>query len=230
VKRERAVCVRVEFGNKKMLLMTLLLQGVLLGLSLSLLTGPMMFIFIQTGIEHGFRAGALTGLGVWMSDLFYILFAYFGLANVLQLTEGEGFKLWMGLIGGAILVVFGLATLLNRPPRFKKKARIRFPAGAASRFKLWLKGFLINTFNPFTALFWIGVMGALSVKDDFSGFHAGIFFAGALSVIVLADMGKVLLAKRIQDWMRYSYLLTMRRIAGTALVVLGIVLMVRVMV
>ena len=63
--------------------------------------------------------------------------------------------------------------------------------------------------------------GALAPAD------ATAFFGSIIGVIILTDLLKVLLAKRIKAWMSYSYLLAMRRVAGTALVLFGVLLMVR---
>ena len=204
--------------------MNLIWQGALLGLSLSILAGPMLFILIQLGIEKGFRAGATAGFGVWASDTLYVLAAYLGISYLLQLTQWQGFKLWASLAGGLILIVIGTATLLARPAM--KSLQAGKPAGH-NWTGYWMKGFLINTFNPFTAFFWIGVMTSVSADGPLPAFDAMLFFGSIIGVIILTDLLKVLLAKRIQHWMQYSYLLVLRRVSGTALVLFGVFLMFR---
>ena len=56
-----------EIGN-----MDALGSGILLGLTLSILTGPILFTIIQTSIEEGFRAGITVASGIWISDLLFI--------------------------------------------------------------------------------------------------------------------------------------------------------------
>lgn len=204
--------------------MHLLWQGALLGLSLSILAGPMLFILIQLGIEKGFRAGAAAGSGVWVSDTLYVLCAYLGISYLLQLTQWQGFKLWASLAGGAILIIIGMATLLARPAM---KTRQNGQAVSHNWGGYWIKGFLVNTFNPFTAFFWIGVMTTASADGPLPAPDATLFFGSIIGVIILTDLMKVLLAKHIQNWMKYSYLLAMRRVSGTALVAFGVFLMFR---
>ena len=57
--------------------MNLIWQGILLGLGLSVLVGPLIFLYIQVGIQFGFRSAFFLGLGAWMSDLMFILIIYF---------------------------------------------------------------------------------------------------------------------------------------------------------
>ncbi len=199
-------------------------QGALLGFSLSILAGPMLFILIQLGIEKGFRAGATAGFGAWASDALYVLSAYLGISYLLQLTQWQGFKLWASLAGGLILIIIGTTTLFARPAM--KGVQSGKPA-AHNWTGYWMTGFLINTFNPFTAFFWIGVMTTVSAKGPLPAFDASLFFSSIVGVIIITDILKVLLAKRIQHWMQYRYLLAMRRVSGTALVAFGVFLMFR---
>ena len=202
----------------------LMWQGLLLGLSLSVLAGPMLFVLVQLGMEKGFRAGVMAGAGVWVSDTLYVLSAYFGISYLIQATQWQGFKLWASVMCGLVLIIMGITTLLARPALHQSKE----PKTLSNNWlALWAKGFFINTVNPFTAFFWIGVMTTYSANGPLAPADATAFFGSIIGVIILTDLLKVLLAKRIKAWMSYSYLLAMRRVAGTALVLFGVLLMVR---
>lgn len=201
-----------------------LLNGILFGLLLTILLGPILFALLQTGIERGFRAGAMVGLGVWISDMLYILLAYFGVSYLMQAASWPGFELLLGIGGGLILIGSGLATVLSKPPTLGVA-----PKGfSGTYFALWLKGFLINTVNPFTVFFWISVMTTVVAKDDFQRSDAIYFFGGILGTIIITDLLKVLLAKMIRQYLRPVHLMWTRRIAGIALILFGIGLIIRV--
>ena len=205
--------------------MDALTSGILLGLTLSILTGPILFTLIQTSIEEGFRAGMAVGSGIWISDALFILCAYMGVSYITEVTHLQGFNLVMGIIGGLILIGVGLGLVLIKPPSFHdfEKFGIRY----SSYFKLWTKGFLINTVNPFTFVFWFIYTTALVA--DYKAPHADIYFySGILGTIVFTDTLKVVLAKKIQKKLKPNIVMLMRRIAGGALVIFGVVLMVRV--
>ena len=208
--------------------MSLLLDGIKIGLALSLLVGPIFFALIQTGVEEGVKAGTMVGLGIWISDFLFIAGVYWGLSFIQDLTSSGNLALYMGLIGSVILTIFGLWTFFSRPNlahyrRFK-------PIRSTSYLSLWLKGFLINTANPFTLLFWIGVSGTVVLKGGLNGAQSALFFAGLLGTIVMTDVTKVYLAKKIRRFMRPKHFFWMRRISGVALMVFGVALLLRVVV
>ncbi len=207
--------------------MSLLWQGIILGLSLSVLVGPMMFLFVQISIERGFRAGASAGLGAWTSDAFFALAVYFGISYLMELVNLSGFTFYTGMLGGIILLVIGIGILVHKPePPTAVAETKRF---RDSYIGLWLKGFLINTFNPFAAFFWIGVMTGFSAQKTVDGVDALVLFGSIIGTIVLTDILKILLAKRIKPLMKTTYLDHLRKISGAAIVLFGIVLMIRVM-
>jgi len=206
--------------------MELLWNGIKFGLALSILAGPILFALVQTSIEQGFRAGWAVGSGIWVSDVLFILATYFGISYVAELTKWDGLEFTLGLAGGIILLVFGAGALVVKTPpmeKFEQKA-IRF----SSYFSLWLKGFLINTVNPFTFFFWIGVSGVLFTEKELQPSEAQLFYGGLIGTIVSTDLLKVATAKLIRRWLKPHFILWMRRIAGIALIIFGVVLLIRV--
>ncbi len=208
-------------------------RGLVLGVSLSLLVGPMMFVFIQAGVERGFRAAAMAAFGSWVSDIMYIFLVYFGISYIFSITKAEGFRFWSSLAGGIILVVIGIAILarrqvVNQPPNVPIAADVEI-SRTKSYLQLWVTGFLINTVNPFPAFFWLGVMS--SAGRNLSGSETFTLFGSIVGTVIFFDLLKALLAKRLQLWIRHSSIaLYMRRFSGAALVVLGIVLIIKGMV
>ena len=86
----------------------MLLQGIVLGLSLSFMIGPLLFAILQAGIERGFRAGLAVAGGIWLSDVLYVVALRFGMDGLTALTAMPGFRLWAGIAGGLVLAGFGL--------------------------------------------------------------------------------------------------------------------------
>ncbi|HOY16770.1 MAG TPA: LysE family translocator [Haliscomenobacter sp.] len=208
--------------------MNMLFDGIKIGLILSFMIGPIFFALVQTSVEEGFRAGAMVALGIWMSDFLFVLAVYFGVSYLADIVNTQSFTLILGIGGSILLAGFGLASLLTIPkgllnntvPDYKRSSS--YPS-------LFVKGFLINTINPFTVFFWTSLMGTVVIKDGFDGNQASIFFGGVLGTIILTDLLKVILAKRIRYSLRPVHLLWLRRISGAALIVFGVVLLVRVL-
>lgn len=207
--------------------MAYLWKGIQLGLALSIITGPILFALIQAGVERGFRAGAALGAGIWISDLLFIITVFMSSAFLDSIVSNDGVLRWLGIFGSIILILIGLGTLLSKPPKMKYVAEISTPR--SPYYLLWLKGFAINTFNPFTFFFWISVMTGVVLAQNLDQSDTTLFFSGILGTIILTDLMKVILAKHIRRFLKRKHLIWLRRIAGIALLIFGIVLLARVL-
>ncbi len=206
-----------------------LIDGIGYGLILCILLGPIFFALLQAGIERGLRAGLMVGLGIWVSDFIFIGTTYFGMAYLVKITAWNGFELYLGLIGGLVLMAFGVGAMVTSPPNIKAQMNASTDSKAKSYLKYWMKGFLVNTINPFTFFFWIGLMTTTVVKNGFSPSSALVFFTGLMGTVILTDSLKVVLAKKIRQKMTRHHVLRMRQVSGLALVIFGIALIARVM-
>lgn len=209
--------------------MDMLLGGIKLGLILSFMIGPIFFALVQTSVEEGFRAGAMVALGIWVSDASFVLAVYYGMSYLAEVIKAPSFSLILGVGGSILLACFGLATLLTIPKGLLTNTMPTYQR-SSSYLSLFTKGFLINTVNPFTVFFWTSVMSTVVIKDGFDGTQASWFFGGVLGTIVVTDLLKVILAKKIRYSLRPIHLLWLRRVSGSALIVFGIVLLVRVLI
>ena len=199
------------------------MEGIGWGLFLTILAGPILFALMQAGIEYGFRAGATMGLGIWISDILYLLAIYFGFQFVEQVSRADGFEFWLGLIGGLVLIAFGLYTFLSPPPNIRYHHDLNAPRDNPY-LALFTKGFLINTLNPFTVFFWLTMMSAAAVRQEWQASDRLIFFAGIIGTIMCTDSLKVYLAKQIRKKLKVKYLQWVRWITGAVLMIFGLVL------
>ncbi|MFZ4543517.1 MAG: LysE family translocator [Saprospiraceae bacterium] len=177
--------------------MDYLIQGILLGLLLSYLPGPLFFGLLQVGIERGFKAAVAYATGIWISDVLFVLLTYFGVAYLVALTKIQGFNIILAMIGGGILIVSGLGTLLAKPTYLQHESKI---IDHVSKFGIFLRGFFFNLFNPGTIFFWLGVSSQLSAHQP-GPQKALLFFSGMWFGLVSSDILKAYLAKQIKEKM-----------------------------
>ena len=194
--------------------MITLLNGIKWGFFLAILVGPIMFSLVQAGIEKGTRVGIVMGSGVWISDFIYILAVYLGLSTV---GLPPKFAFYTGIIGGIVLISFGLVNFFVKP---KKKAEDKI-IRASTYSGYFIKGFLINTLNPFTVFFWITI--STTEVSQLSLQNAIIFYVGLLGTIIVTDILKDLLAKRIRALLTPERILMMRNVVGVAMIIFGII-------
>ncbi len=208
--------------------MSILWQGIQLGFVLAILVGPLLVALIQAALEQGTRAGLMVSIGIWVSDLLYILGVYFGLSYLDQAVQWPHFETVATLAGAIVVGITGLLTIFTPPPRldFTQQDSGK-PRPIEGPFKLWLKGFLINTVNPFPIFFWGAVvMKGIVLEEAYTPAQAGLLFGAIMGVIVFTDSLKVVLAKAIRHHLKPHHLVWVRRISGLILcgIALGLVL------
>jgi threonine/homoserine/homoserine lactone efflux protein len=200
-----------------------ILDGVILGLTLTLLLGPIFVALTQTGIQHGIRAGVAVGSGIWFSDLLVIFSSWFFIRQIDDLAKNPSFQYWTGIAGGCILIIFGIITILNKHDRDEQTKAF----SAKTYWGFFTKGFAVNFINPFTFVFWIGVMTSYVIGKGTDGFGILLLFASILITIIITDTLKVVLAKSIRSKMKKIHMIIFGRIAGIILILFGIVLFFR---
>ena len=221
----------------------MLIQGIFLGISLSFMVGPLLFAILQAGIERGFRAGLAVAGGIWASDVLYVLVVQYGTGALTTLTALPDFKVWAGLAGGMLLIAFGLGSLLfKKTPlplpetrgfgNFSKAdetANGSARRGQRSYFAWWLRGFLLNTVNPFTVFFWLGIAGAVIIPNGWGNREMLVFFGGMLGTLAVADTLKAYAAKRVRHFLTPGHTRWVQRGIGFLLVLFGVALVARVL-
>jgi len=200
-------------------------EGFKLGLLLTVMVGPIFFAIIQTAVEEGFLAGTIVGAGIWLSDLLYILFVYFGISYAAELLQNQTFTYSTGFIGAGILIAIGIGTYLSKAPIYDKSNRL---IRKSSYFNLFSRGFIINTLNPFTVFFWFSVTSTMVVNHTFNNAQAALFFGTILTTIIFTDLVKALLAKKISARLTHKHIQWSRKITGIILVFFGLALLVKV--
>src|SRR5690606_9673287 len=133
--------------------MDIVLKGILSGLVLACLIGPVFFTLLQTSIERGFLSGVFVAIGISLSDALYIFISYFGLS---KFTEASGFRHYMSYAGGIVLLLFGLYYLLIKSRRLARFDPAKLENG--SGWRLAAKGFLINGLSPMVLFFWLATV------------------------------------------------------------------------
>lgn len=206
----------------------MLLQGILLGISLSFLVGPLMFAIVEAGIGQGFRAGVSVAAGIWTSDVLYVLLAFYGIGAMEALVALPHFRTWAGLAGGLMLAGFGAGSILKaRSAGRLSESLTEIPNNHKTYFWWWLRGFLLNTVNPGTVFFWLGIVTAVVVPSGWGHQEMLIFFGGMLATLVLTDTLKAWAAKKLRRFLTPKHTRQIQRGIGLLMVIFGIVLMIK---
>jgi threonine/homoserine/homoserine lactone efflux protein len=202
-------------------------EGILLGLFLAFSIGPSFFALINTGISYGFRAGATLAIGIFFSDLFFILVTVsliqLGMADLLTEPRHQAF---IGVIGGIVLIVYGAFHFVNRQVKTDDENVVEIKSPRA--YLLFMKGFFLNMFNPFVWIFWIATATAISTEYQFKVFKVIIFFASVLAMVISTDLLKTFVAHKIKAVLNVRILTLVRHISGGLLILFGLYLIYKV--
>jgi threonine/homoserine/homoserine lactone efflux protein len=201
-------------------------EGVVLGVLISITIGPAFFTIIQTAIYRGFSAGFIMAIGIALSDISLIAISYLG-ASIIYPQN----KLFIGLIGGTVLIIFGIVTLRRKPEiLLRRSSKYKTPIKKPGPLTYFFKGFVLNLLNPFLLIFWLTVMSWITARAENGKLlnYAIPFFSGTVGTVFLGDLLKTFIANKIKNRLTPRILLWINRIVGIALVIFGIILMVKV--
>jgi threonine/homoserine/homoserine lactone efflux protein len=199
-----------------------LLEGMILGFTLAIMLGPAMFSLIQTSIHRGLYRGMLLAAGIFLSDLSLVVLCYLG---AVQVIGNDRNYLMFGIIGGIILIAFGIVTFLRKVHITDNNNLIdvKMPGPLTYIFK----GFFLNFANPFVWLFWVSVMVTVSSGYGTDSWSIKTFFAGSLLTIFTTDILKVIVASKLKRYMKPRLLIMVNHAVGIMLVLFGIYLLIK---
>jgi threonine/homoserine/homoserine lactone efflux protein len=147
-------------------------RGLLVGLGIAAPVGPIGLLCIQRSLDHGRLHGFVSGLGAATADAAYGLAAAFGLSAVSSFLAGG--RIWITVIGGAVLVWFGLCAWRAR----LKEAPASRPRSSLLFDYLSVLGLTIT--NPMTILFFSAVMAGLAGAGQTSGAMTGLWLVAGV--------------------------------------------------
>ncbi len=198
--------------------MSYILEGIIIGLGLGVMLGPIFIALTQTSIEKGALAGLLVGTGIWISDIIIIFLSYFFIQSIRDTVEGGNFQFYVGLAGGIVLILFGITAMVKSIDLDIQKRKHSY----RNMIGFWLKGFLVNTINPFTFVFWIGIMSTHLIGRNASNQEAWLFLGSIMTTIVLANSLLVFGAKAIRSQLQKKHISWFSKISGIGLILVGV--------
>jgi threonine/homoserine/homoserine lactone efflux protein len=204
------------------------LKGLAISLLLIFSVGPVIFTIIKQSINHGRRGGFSFIIGVWISDVIWVVLSN-GFSEAIKTLLH--FKIPIGIAGCIFLIGMGIYFAFIKkiePRRLQEPVEIAgdeyTPTGKKTNyFAIMSSGFIINTLNPAVISFW--VIMAASLASVYSFYDRIIIFSTCLGVNMLADIGKVLGAGYIGKKLSDRVILIINRVSGALYLVFGFVIL-----
>ena len=178
---------------------------------------------MQSTLEHGTKAGFTAASGIWVSDIIIVSVTLFFIKRIDSIVQHPDFVFWMGLIGGIVLIGVGVANVLKQSHLDLDTKKIN----ASGWIGFWTRGFLVNTVNPFTFIFWLSTITSYVATKKLTIIESEYFVTAIIMTIIFTDSLKVLMAKAIRKRINEKTLNIINKVAGSALIIFGFVLMLR---
>lgn len=213
--------------------MEIIAKGILMGLTLSFVVGPALFALIQTSLTSGFKAGVRFAIGISISDILMVSLVTFGVSALFE--EGNS-RTIISIVGGIIMMVFGVFTFLQKMPQ--KGKSITTPTGM-SYLKFIGKGFLFNIANPGVWFYWVipvgisATMGSVPIGGNMvltPRQSSLLFLASLLAAVFSCDVLKCAIAYKLKTILLPKVIHVINKVVGVIFIVFGIYLVVTVFV
>jgi threonine/homoserine/homoserine lactone efflux protein len=218
--------------------------GVLIGVLIAAPVGPVNIICIQRTLERGFWGGFAAGLGAVLADGIIATVAAFGASAISGFMRDHQLKI--ELVGGAILIAFGLRIYSSQPKivatATTSLARLRQLADSiphfarpALRFKIWR---LMPHLNIIPQTFFLTITNPGAILGLFALFGGATSALGgintaldAFTVVTSIMSGSLVwwvglsrLISRVRHKLTEQRLKRINQVSGVVLVAFGLVL------
>ena len=164
------------------------IQGVLMGLGVSVPIGPVNVLIMSYALQSYTKALCL-GLGAMSADMLYLALSAFGIS---QLAKIPIVFACISLFGAAFLLYIALGIYRDA----KRSVHIQ-SAERGSHVAIFGKGFLLNIFNPYVIMFWLSV--SVSIGREHFGLALAGLVCGILSWITLFALAVYKSRAKISD-------------------------------
>lgn len=201
-----------------------ILSAIPLGFLLSIMPGAVFFVLLETSVVKGFRASIAFDAGAILSDIVFILVAYFSSYRLLANIKDEPS---LFIFGGLIMVTYGIISFL-KVNKTSKNDLIDAEARDIIKknyFSLFAKGFLLNFINIGVLGFWLAIIITWGPRLDLKPSRMFTFFTAVILTYFAIDICKILLAKQLRSKLTISNIMKIKKAISIILIVFGIVLL-----
>ncbi len=213
----------------------ILINGIISGIILSFLIGPVFFVLLETSIKKGVKNAVFIDIGVIISDILYLLLAYFFAQKVNEILSDN---VYVKYIAAVVFITMGIVSILSRDkPKKKKQIDIDEVLNeepiVKSRFRkrtaiaLVLKGIGLNAINPGVLIYWIAACTAATEKLHITENQMIYYFGATLLTMFGIDLLKIYFARKLKTKMTPKMISNISVVIGIFFIVFGIMFVFR---
>lgn len=133
-------------------------EGFLLGLGAAIPLGPINILIMNNALKS-YKMGVALGFGAMSADILYLVLI---LAGMIGFFNNSTFLNVVGLVGSVFLLYLAYDIFKNREKKLDVQTQT---VKTKNIFKIYIEGFILTLFNPYTIIFWFSIAGYTANKN-----------------------------------------------------------------
>lgn len=200
-------------------MITIVLHGIIIGLSISVPLGPIGMLCIQRTLNRGRKYGLATGFGATTSDIIYTVVALFFVSFVVDFIDSH--RIVIQIAGAILIILFGIWIFRTNPAM---QPRAKDSESSYSFFGDYITSFFLTLSNPLILFVLLALFARLGFVTHDTKFLKII--VGVISIVVGAGVWWLLLtyfASHFKNRLNVRGLRLINKATGAIILTLGIV-------
>jgi threonine/homoserine/homoserine lactone efflux protein len=193
-------------------------DGAFLGVLLSIMIGPALFMLLETSLKYGFKRALFLDLGIIISDFLYLLAAYF-FADKIQNALHEYY--FLKYVGGSLFIAGGLYMIFRRN-NIPVQQDVDIVVKQPGVIPFMMKGMALNAINPFVLIFWIAAFSYALDHHSLTIYTASYYFGATLGTMFAIDVLKIYFAYKVKKYLSDKVIKRAGIVVGAVLIFFGI--------
>ena len=193
---------------------TIILSGIVFGLSAGLSPGPLLTLLVSQTLQHGLKEGMKIAVVPLITDLPIILLTSGILSSLFNIQSLFGI---ISILGGLFLFYLGYESItfqgMDMNPNQKKPQSFR-------------KGILVNFLNPNPYLFWLSIGTPTILKAVHINLWTPVLFILSFYIFLIGiKFTIVVLIEKSRHVLKSSYYIFMNKMLGIILWIFALIFM-----
>lgn len=197
----------------------LVIKGLIVGILASAPMGPVGVLTIQRTLNKGRWFGLVTGFGAAVSDIIYAAVSLLGMSFVMDFIENPRNMFWFKVIGGILLMIFGIYTYLSNPTENLRPTS----HNKGSLMHNGITGFLVTFSNPLIILLFIALMARFEFVVPEHYLEQGLGYLAIFAGAMIWWFGLTYLIDKLRSRFQVNTICLINRIIGSIVIVAGFI-------
>lgn len=197
----------------------LVIKGLIVGILASAPMGPVGVLTIQRTLNKGRWFGLVTGFGAAVSDIIYAAVSLLGMSFVMDFIENPRNMFWFKVIGGILLMIFGIYTYLSNPTENLRPTS----QNKGSLMHNGITGFLVTFSNPLIILLFIALMARFEFVVPEHYLEQGLGYLAIFAGAMIWWFGLTYLIDKLRSRFQVNTICLINRIIGSIVIVAGFI-------